>query len=271
MRNLEFAVRRAARAALPLCLLAVSGTASAGFVYAPAAKPNPAPSVNLTGYQLISAPAVIQVGRGRVRVAKGFFHEAPLAMVLAGLVPKGWHVYGKEVSWSCPVSWTGPSPWIAALREVMRRSGAGARVIWSRQVVLVKPRRALVAHSCQAPLLVGAHHIHRLKAGGGRPGSHLVGAPLQVTPAHRVWIAHTGTGRTIRSTLMEWGRIAHVRVFWHTNKDWPIVAPAVFSGTFAQAVNQMLASVNREGAGLRGVLFSNHVLVVTHHRKGRSQ
>lgn len=131
------------------------GAARAGFVYTPAAAPNPAPRLDLKGYELISAPAVVQVGRGRVQEAHGFFHEAPLSLVLAGLVPKGWHVYGKGVSWSCPVSWTGPSPWIAALRETMRQSGAVARVIWSRQVVLVQPRRALVAHTCQAPIVGG--------------------------------------------------------------------------------------------------------------------
>lgn len=84
---------------------------------------------------------------------------------------------------------------------------------------------------------------------------------MRVIPAHQVWIARAG--RTVRATLIAWGRQAHVRVFWHTNEDWPIVAPATFTGSFTRAVHGFLVAVDGEGIDLRGRLFSNHVLVVT--------
>lgn len=269
MRYLETAVIR--KAGPPLALLGVlmvSGPAAyAGFAYTPAVTPNPAPTVNLTGYQLIAAPAVVQVGRGRVQIARGFFQGAPLSTVLAGLIPKGWHVYGKQVSWSCPVSWVGPSPWIAALREVMRQSGAVARVVWSRRMVLVQPRHALDARACQASGLIAT----KKRAPASPPHHVLVGGALQTAPGHRVWIAHAGVKETVRATLMRWGRVAHVRVFWHTNEDWPVVARATFPGSFAQAVRGLLTAIDQQGVGLRGRLYSNHVLVITQTHKGRTR
>ena len=266
MRYLKAVVIRKAGPSLALMgALIVSGPAAyAGFAYTPATAPNPAPKVNLTGYQLIAAPAVVQIGRGRVRVARGFFQEAPLSTVLAGLIPKGWHVYGKEVSWSCPVSWVGPSPWIAALREVMRQSGAVAHVVWSRRMVLVQPRRALDARACQASGVIA-----KASPPLSSPRHVLAGGTLKVAPSHRVWIVHAGAKETVRATLKRWGRIAHVRVFWHTNEDWPIVARATFPGSFAQAVHGLLTAVDQQGVGLRGRLYNNHVLVITQTHKGR--
>ena len=259
MRHLEFIVM----------LAVVIPTARASFLYTAPVPATPAPRMSVTGYTLLTEPSVTQVGRGPVNIAQGFARNIPLSVAVASLVPKGWTVYGKGLSWSCPVSWSGPLPWTRALSRVMDQSGAQAQVVWSRHVVLLRPRPTLVGGNvCQSWVMApGARRATfaspsaALASGAGSKGRAAVAqAPM------RPWQAHVGN--TIRATLKRWGHRAHVRVIWRSVHDWPVVAAAQFTGSFAHAALALLAAMVAQGVPISARLYANHVLVVTTTKAG---
>ena len=259
MRHLELIVM----------LAVATPTAQASFLYTAPVPAAPAPHVSVTGYTLLTEPSVTQVGRGTVGIAQGFARNIPLSVAVASLVPKGWTVYGKGLSWSCPVSWSGPLPWTRVLSRLMDQSGAQAQVVWSRHVVLLRPRPTLVGGNiCQSWVMTpGARGAtfespSAFAAGGPTPTGH--GALTQAP--RRPWQAHVGN--TIRATLKRWGQRAHVRVIWRSAHDWPVVADAQFTGSFAHAALALLSAMVAQGVPISARLYANHVLVVSTTKAG---
>ena len=259
MRHLELVVMLAA--AIP--------AAQASFLYTAPVPPAPAPRVSVTGYTLLTEPSVTQVGRGTVGIAQGFARNVPLSIAVASLVPKGWTVYGKGLSWSCPVSWSGPLPWTRALSRLMDQSGAQAQVVWSRHVVLLRPRPTLVGGDvCQSWVMAPgaqAATIASPSAFSARGTGPKTGVPLVHAPV-KTWQARIG--HTIRATLNRWGHRAHVRVIWRSAQDWPVVANARFTGSFAQAALALLSAMVAQGVPISARLYANHVLVVSTTKAG---
>lgn len=267
MRYLELAV----------IAMAVVPAAQASFLYKAPVPAQPAPHVSVTGYTLLTEPTVTQIGTGRITVVQGFARNIPLSVAVAGVVPRGWTVYGKAVSWRCPVSWSGPLPWVRALSRLMDQSGDRARIIWARHLVLLRPRPTLVGGNvCQS----WASLPHGVRRSGSHPKSRPVlissphagkGSPLGPVPsaavhAPRVWRAQAG--QTVRATLTRWGQRAGIRVLWRSRQDWPVVANTRFTGSFAQAAQSLLAAMVAQGAPVAARLYANHVLVVLTTKAG---
>lgn len=85
-------------------------------------------------------------------------------------------------------------------------------------------------------------------------------APLLAYTVPKVWWVEPG--RTMSQQINQWGELAGWRTTWEPARDFDIEFPAVVTGEFVDAVNQLLASVADSELPLQAQRASNNVLVI---------
>ena len=193
-----------------------------------------------------NAQVKIYNSEGRIEHAYGMGKDQPLSEALALIVPKKYSVQTVEVeAWMrTPVSWTGKKEWITVLKEVMTSvPQVNVEIDVAGKTVTLRKKAGAVTQSVTSPLVVES----------------------------RIWTVRT-TDKTIRRTLMRWGKEAGYNVVWDVMQDINIDAEATFSGTFEDAVRGVLEAITASEFPVEAEGYDNKVVrIVKMSRKAQGE
>ena len=150
------------------------------------------------------------------------------------IVPKKYSVQTVEVeAWMrTPVSWTGKKEWITVLKEVMTSvPQVNVDIDVAGKTVTLRKKAGAVSHAVSSPVITES----------------------------RIWTVRT-TDKTIRRTLMRWGKEAGYNVVWDVMQDINIDAEATFSGTFEDAVRAVLEAISASEFPVEAEGYDNKVV-----------
>ena len=214
-----------------------------------------------TASQVLVPPAgALSESAGRGKAVRGFADNVPLAVALRQILPPeiGFSV-SQDVSLGMLVSWRGGSGWRETLQAMLQSAGLtmqeqGQMVKISRSQSLAPiekqgqatPTLQYPADSKPVPLLTapGAEPVTTLQPPSGS-GPEYVPMPAQgyaVAPSQTstvdTWTANRGD--TLRKVVEDWSRRANVELSWQAEYDYPLQASVTLTGTFEEAVRNLL-------------------------------
>lgn len=210
-------------------------------------------------------------------VIKGFGKKLPLVVVLKQILPKD-HVFAFEsgVNPSTPVSWKGGKGWRLVLAETLHKVGLTAHEE-NNLVSIVRADSVAAAAPVVAPLAAVAppveptapvvlqqpEALEPVKESIAIPGiepvtvappaalaeavpttGKIVMPPATLEPpllpgASDVWKAESG--EHLRSVIKRWCDRAKVELVWSSEYDYPIQAGVSLTGSFEEAVRNLLS------------------------------
>ena len=171
---------------------------------------------------------------GRVEYAYGMGKDQPLSEALAQIVPKKYAVQTIEVeAWMrTPVSWTGKKEWIVVLKDVVASvPQVNVDIDMAAKTVTLRKKAGAVSHSVTAPMVTES----------------------------KIWTVRT-TDKTIRRTLLRWGKEAGYSVVWDVMQDISIDTDATFTGNFEDAVKAVLEAIAASEFPVEAVAYDNKVI-----------
>lgn len=253
----------------------IQGQSNAGNVVAPVVAPPVAPVVN----SIHGAPVMVQTGNAPQAalggsevissaprtttspvvpavsspsdVVQGFAKQVPLAVALRQLLPPGYGFsVDQNIDLGTLVSFQGGQPW----RETMRAALDPVGLVVREQGQMVTIVRAgdqgspiVSSHGKSEPgtRIVETPPVHALTMAGGSGDSVTMPASeISAGPIVQSWGAERGD--TLHKILEDWSHRAKVEFNWLSEYDYPLQASVSFSGTFEDAVRNLL--VGFEGA-----------------------
>ncbi len=205
---------------------------------------------------------------------RGFANNVPLVVAMRQILPPdyGFSV-AQDVSMGKLVSWRGGGSWRQTLQEMLQPVGLNMKED-GQMISVIHGREAVadtVPTSVPAPVLQPAPVLE------APPGAMAVDAPLLLVPSSavpapmsvpmasgpehvlmpppgmvdamasmpmnaelgmEVWSANTGD--TLRKILEQWCQRAHIDLSWQAEYDYPLQAAVSFTGTFEEAVRNLL-------------------------------
>lgn len=188
----------------------------------------PPPSTDLAT-ATISMPASSASG-----VVQGFAAQIPLALALRQILPSGYNFsIDQGVDMDTLVSYKGGLPWQDTLSAMLTPLG----LAFHQQGDDVTITHMVAAAAAPAP---AAPAVVPLSA----PAPQVVSAATDALPMVNVgapegWSAERGD--TLRKVLANWCARDGVQLQWLAEYDYPLEASADFSGSFENAVRQLLA------------------------------
>lgn len=190
---------------------------------------------------------VSQIGQRPADVAspRGKGRDIALGDMLPVIAPREFRIDMGNVDRQRRASWSGGKPWDAVLTDaLMPLTGVEATIDWSqRSVTLHQFAIASVANS-------------------GTAATPAVSAQPAVAMRWSVRFSDV----MLRQTLMRWAKDAGWQVSWDIGKDYPVQLEASFTGSFEDAVTQLMDSLRfSEYPALACLYDDNQVVRVLHY------
>lgn len=188
---------------------------------------------------------------------EGFGRDIPLSIAAAQIVPSDYAVqYGQGANPDTLVSWQGGRDWKAALIDAVSTQGMKANitgttvVIESNAPVYVAPTPMLPQPVPVAPVTQAASdiEIETIEPQMAAMDTALFApiAPVASDAGNNLntqvmWVAPRAS--TLRQVLTDWAREANVQLQWSAQYDYPLMSDVQVSGTFEDAVENILAGL----------------------------
>lgn len=188
-----------------------------------------------------SEPAAGHVDRSTV----SFGRDIPLAIAMTEIVPEGYRYrFSEGVDAGRMVSWDGDSNWEQALRNAASSVGYDVRMV-GKTVVLSAGRNTVMKESLPAPVV----HYR---------------APESVQ-MRKDYVTHSDSwkasqGDDLQSVLSSWSNVAGVDFVWSTSDNYKLPRNVSYTGTFEEAVRQLLSQFGKMGQSPVGVMHTGTVL-----------
>lgn len=187
-----------------------------------------------------------QADRDGSRTVAGWADQVPLEVALSQIVPASWSVYSFGVPTARSVSWSGGQSWVEVLRGVAEKEDFSVHIAWDSNAVLLFPYGAAVPQVNQ----LGSGRRLALGSCKDRCAGNVapVVAPVSTVVLNQPAMLSGGWSLdprlTLRGNVEAWAKRAGMNAVVWDAVDYEIVAPASFSGNFADE-NGPLAQVIR--------------------------
>lgn len=178
-------------------------------------------------------------------VVQGFAKQVPLAVALRQLLPPGYGFsVDQNVDLGTLVSFQGGQPWRETMRAaldpvglVMREQGQMVTIMKGDQAPIFIEGKGKA--SDMDTKIVETPSVHGLgtTVGGGDTVTTPAGE-MSAGPIVQSWSAERGD--TLHKILEDWSQHAKVEFDWLSEYDYPLQASVSFSGTFEDAVRNLL-------------------------------
>jgi hypothetical protein len=238
---------------------------SAATLAAAPASPVVAPEHTLKLPEPVATP-MATAPQSQEKVINGFANKVPLAVALRQILPSNYGFsVDRDVTLSTQVSWRGGKPWRDVMSSMLASAGLGMKDDGGQMIRIVRDVSASSASTeAAAPSLAPlpeAKNVpdHTLQLPSGMTATPMVvteatpaavpspAAPAFVedpTPPAPLPVADSWTasrGDMLRATLEEWAKRAHVEFVWKSEYDYPVQATVSVSGSFEDAVRNILS------------------------------
>jgi len=214
---------------------------------------------------------------GRERAVRGFADNVPLAVALRQILPPeiGFSV-GQDINLGMLVSWKGSGTWRETLQAMLQSSalamqeqGQMIKITRAQGAATVEKQSAAMptlqppAESKPMSLLAAPTPETSMTlqppAGAALPYTppspqYYGGAPSQ-TSVVDTWTANRGD--TLRKVLEDWSRRANVELSWQAEYDYPLQASVTLTGTFEEAVRNLLVGFQEAQPQPTASLYNN--------------
>lgn len=218
---------------------------------------------------IVKSPLVENKTKGNVdeSLVQGFADNIPLAVAVRQLVPadRGFAV-APDVDSGALVSWQGGKPWRTALDEMLAPSGLRSEerdgvvtVVRAKNDVAAAthPPISLLstspANPPNQPQQLVAQPVEAVAAVNILPSPPTVNIvepmimetapnahPQSLPPANlETWTANRGD--MLHKILKDWARRSNIEISWLAEYDYPLQASLTITGTFEEAVRQLLS------------------------------
>lgn len=211
------------------------------------------------------------VGSGIAGGYYGFAKDVSIAEAIKLIIPASWSVntsaaglMDKKVSFRAQKG----SDWVATLREVMAKADKSAVLNWKNSSVSVlnvkgsSKAEYKTGGITPVPVASKTGDLKRIESENENM------APVQSTSqaikpvfnqvARESWLIPTGAD--ISNTVSGWGDKAHWQVVWNA-EHWAPDATSVVSGSFKDAVGELVKASNAQGIGLTAKFYNNNIVV----------
>lgn len=166
--------------------------------------------------------------------------DIPVETAVKQIVPQGWQVLTSELTHKdTKVSWQGRSEWILALSDIVTSSGIEAFVHWKYRVITLKGGKAPVVAAPKPPAVV---------------------APLTPPPPPQPVYRVLKSDKTLSETLARWSREAGWQLSWEAHKDFAITLEATFTGSFKDAITNVVDGLAASDAPVQAIFYKNKVV-----------
>ncbi len=263
----------------PVIISGDSGNTMRAPAPAPYAAPVPlTPSPSTYGQQQVAKPnlatATIPVSPSTGGdIVQGFGAQIPLALALRQILPTGYNFsIDQDVDMDTSVSYRGGKNWRDTVKDMLASVGLVGReqpglLVVSHMSAQAAPSapsdmgQQVVIDTAPPPSLQ-AQSIGQLSMGS----PHMVDVPAINVGSGEGWSAEHG--ETLHKVLETWCRRQGVELQWMAEYDYPVEASAHFTGSFEDAVRNLLAGFETARPQPIGELHSNAsagqmVLVIT--------
>lgn len=187
-------------------------------------------------------------------MAQGFGSDIPLVMAIRQIIPSSQaFAFEPGVDLGAPVSWQGGAPWPEVLSNTLAAAGLYARM--HRDMVIIGKYDG--GATAPAPVSGGEDHAAfdapvtsmtaPVTAQSTKPQTEIeksmaaesdTMSSAPVVAAAPQWSVKPG--QTLRDAVTSWATEAGVKLYWTTDYDYRIDAEHVFSGSFEEALAQLL-------------------------------
>lgn len=166
---------------------------------------------------------------------QGWADDVPMAIALEQLIPQGWRVSLSGVDTNWPVSWRGGRSWHLVLGDLAYGYRFDAKIDWAAQQVIISPPGTAVAQVAGVERKEShAPTPEVATASAAAPSVALapavVAAPPVAAPVEQIW--RLEPRKTLRENIEAWAKQAGWNSVVWEGADYPVVAPAVFKGSF---------------------------------------
>lgn len=216
---------------------------------------------------LLSAPTDSSSPKSGEKVVSGFANKVPLAVALRQLLPSdyGFSV-DNDVSLSTQVSWRGGRAWKEVMTDMLQDAGLGMKE--NGQMIRITRSGSAAPSTSAAPILSSSpapalqplasknvpEHVLKLPSGmtSESAGSLSSPSPSLAAPSSlpevqaaapvrttETWSA--GRGDMLRKVLEAWAKRAGVEFNWTAEYDYPLQASISITGSFEDAVRNLLS------------------------------
>ncbi len=168
-------------------------------------------------------------------IVRGFAKQVPLAVALRQMLPAGYGFsVDPDVDLGVLISFQGGKPWRETLKEALDPAGLAMRE-QGQMVSIGHAESPLLSASAAASLV-----------GGGAPlppptaaPTPLVSTPVGTGPMVDAWKAERGD--SLHKVMETWSHYANIELNWMAEYDYPLQASVSFTGTFEDAVRNLLS------------------------------
>lgn len=184
----------------------------------------------------------------------GWAKDMPLSLAVRQVIPSDFSVNENGVPLSQLVSWSGDLSWPVVLDELSRHGNFISHIDWNKKEVSLAPafvsRQSLSARPTQEPVekpMVIADTSHKDNSPSISTGVYskddvstlstrvirstdVVSTQTTVVSSHNSWTLDPKM--TLRQNIEKWAEKVGWHVVWEA-ADYPIIAPASFTGEFA--------------------------------------
>lgn len=209
---------------------------------APKAPMTPAP---------ITAPAS-PVSQSGYDMAVGFGKDLPLVTALRQVVPSDYtYVLDRSVPTSSKVSWNGGRSWDRVLDDMIMPLGLTSAIDGKRVVISSGAVADIPMNQAPAQVMTPAAPQYTppptpMIQTAAQPAVQLTAPPMREAPVSTIvpkvsrgtWVASRGD--SLRGVLEEWAGQAGADMFWSSDYDYPLAGDVNVSGTFEEAVQNIL-------------------------------
>lgn len=213
-----------------------------------------------------SAPAMTPVQSPRTstgyEMAVGFGKDLPLVTALRQVVPNNYtYVLDESVPMSQNVSWEGGRPWNMVLSDMISPLGLTSSIQGNRVTITGAGTQSAIPDSTPVPVAEPVVPPAQPIAQQNFTPSPPIPAPqaMVVNPQPTIqfsapppapvstvvpkvsrgsWVAERGD--SLRNVLEEWSSQAGADMFWSSDYDYPLAGDVNISGTFEEAVQNLL-------------------------------
>jgi hypothetical protein len=194
--------------------------------------PSPASSMN-SGIMPAPTPAAMPSATSSTDVVRGFAKQVPLAVALRQILPAGYGFsVDPDVDLGVLISFQGGKPWRDTLRDALEPAGLTMHE-QGQMVTVGHPATTAMTENVAAPAPLPAPHTVDMS-----PGSAVQAVDVNKGPAIEDW--HAERGDNLHKVIENWAARAHIELNWVAEYDYPLQASYSYTGTFEDAVRNLL-------------------------------
>lgn len=167
-------------------------------------------------------------------IVHGFAKQVPLAVALRQILPAGYGFsVDPDVDLGVLISFQGGKPWRNTLRDALEPAGLVIR----EQGQMVAVGHAMVAASVSTPIIapIPTPQMVAVPAGTLAP---VVATDSKSVPAVEDW--HAERGDKLHKVIESWAQRAGIELNWMAEYDYPLQASFSYTGTFEDALRNLL-------------------------------